>query len=624
MAPNTVLQPVRRLLAASLTLGVLFAPVAAHEPVGERNEIAAPHSDPSAWQLWWMYQGERILAIRARVHALHPELLPAPEQVNEDVVPLLLKVLENESQRDLVGCAAVALGKCARRLDDVRPTLDALRPLLRHDELEIAESAVLALGLTGAVETVADLTALARDDDAGRKIAARDMVPSRLRVRALYSLCLLSEPAADASVDAEILRTARKVLADSVADPGLPADLPVAAIITLGSLGHAPDAARATETLDAALRILDTLPDSLTEPVVAHAPIATAKLLRRSHTRGLDGSTARLRTRLGQWRTMLDDLVQDPPKPSEHPSAVVDGEVDLPLGRSIVSAIGWTAGLVADQEPGDAWTPLLVRTFESSLEPHARYLALMALGELGGERALDFLLKILGATDDAEAANWTAAALGVHAHTNPALDDARSEAIAAALLARLDRVADSAQRQPIVIALGLLGRPAAIAPLRELLPRVANQDELAGRVALSLALLQDVASTKSIRELYDASSRRPARAEALGQALLLLGDQSVVEAATKSWDQNPQNLVSRAVAAYLIGISGDRRALPTLLHHAAADREKPLGRAFAVVALGSLCDPSPTPWSAPIADHVAYRSAPPTLTDTVAGVLDVL
>ena len=47
-------------------------------------------------------------------------------------------------------------------------------------------------------------------------------------------------------------------------------------------------------------------------------------------------------------------------------------------------------------------------------------------------------------------------------------------------------------------------------------------------------------------------------------------------------------------------------------------------RAFSAVALGMVCDRERTPWNACLAIGVNYPSAPPTLSDGSAGILDIL
>jgi hypothetical protein len=49
-----------------------------------------------------------------------------------------------------------------------------------------------------------------------------------------------------------------------------------------------------------------------------------------------------------------------------------------------------------------------------------------------------------------------------------------------------------------------------------------------------------------------------------------------------------------------------------------------LPRAFAAAAIGGIADPAPLPWNTPIGANMNYRASVETLTDQVAGVLDIL
>ena len=49
----------------------------------------------------------------------------------------------------------------------------------------------------------------------------------------------------------------------------------------------------------------------------------------------------------------------------------------------------------------------------------------------------------------------------------------------------------------------------------------------------------------------------------------------------------------------------------------------PLTRAFAAVALGSVCDKQALPWNSSLAALANYRAAVETLTDGGCGILDI-
>ena len=124
--------------------------------------------------------------------------------------------------------------------------------------------------------------------------------------------------------------------------------------------------------------------------------------------------------------------------------------------------------------------------------------------------------------------------------------------------------------------------------------------------------------------LRAASARRPFVLLQSVRALGLLGDHTLTDQLVGELDGNGQSVTRLAATAAALGQIGDRRCLPALRRLAADLDATPLSRAFAAVALGSVCDKDPIPWNAAYASHVNYRAATETLTDGAAGILDLL
>src|SRR5690606_2995612 len=108
------------------------------------------------------------------------------------------------------------------------------------------------------------------------------------------------------------------------------------------------------------------------------------------------------------------------------------------------------------------------------------------------------------------------------------------------------------------------------------------------------------------------------------RALGLLGDHTLTEQLNAELREPGATLVRLSATASALAQIGDRRCLPALQQLAASDDVAPLTRAFAAVALGGVCDKDPLPWNAVYATQVNYRAATETLTDGIAGILDLL
>ena len=127
-----------------------------------------------------------------------------------------------------------------------------------------------------------------------------------------------------------------------------------------------------------------------------------------------------------------------------------------------------------------------------------------------------------------------------------------------------------------------------------------------------------------IRAVMQASERRPQVLLQSSRALGLLRDGTVVAELCRQIQGSSHGLARLAALAAALGQIGDRRSLEPLLMMSSEPSLTPLTRAFAVVALGSICDKAPLPWNAAYASTTNYRAATDTLTDGAAGILDIL
>ncbi|MEM8711066.1 MAG: hypothetical protein AAGG01_08945 [Planctomycetota bacterium] len=150
-----------------------------------------------------------------------------------------------------------------------------------------------------------------------------------------------------------------------------------------------------------------------------------------------------------------------------------------------------------------------------------------------------------------------------------------------------------------------------------------TQDPAArGRIALALGWLRFEPAHQELIDLMGPARFNPELLRSLSVALVLYGDASVVPRLLEMLD-GARSVSSRAAVAAALGSVGDRRAIDPLLTIAMSRRQPTLARAFAIVALGKLCEPTPLPWKTPIAHGTPYFAATEALRNGASGLLDL-
>jgi HEAT repeat protein len=141
---------------------------------------------------------------------------------------------------------------------------------------------------------------------------------------------------------------------------------------------------------------------------------------------------------------------------------------------------------------------------------------------------------------------------------------------------------------------------------------------------LALGLLQDARAIPDLRVLRKDSVRRTFVMMQSVRALGLLGDHTLTDQLNAELAAPGVSLIRLSAIASALAQIGDRRSLPALQKLLADTDVAPLTRAFAAVALGGVCDKDPLPWNSIYASQVNYRASTETLTDGMAGILDLL
>lgn len=588
--------------------------------------------DLGRWEFWWEFGKDPYLQLREsiRVHAAEraedrftdrrlaaaPGATARPTKADlDEVVSQLEQILGSQPDRDAASACMVALAKIGAA-NRPKGHLRLLAPYLAGSDQELRETAALALGIQGLADdaTLSTLVGLVRDDESGRRTTGDVAVNERTRAFAAYALGLLRRRIGAADLIEQIDAPLRDVLAEPTRHGR---DLKVAAV---EALGLANDGQAIGDRLHAAAKSIQALGDYYRSDLgagehllQAHCPPAIARQL---------AGQPRVQA---YWRDLFRaDLAaslagaETPPRAG---NAFVAQSCAIALGELCEA---WTAA------EGDtaACASLLLDCYRRHKDQQTRCFALMALARIGGDRARDALLAELRSASKALERPWVAMALGVWTARRAAMEaaDPQGDREVADALAKVFQ--DSVNPNvvgAIGIALGLAGDADLAGPmLRRQLSEHRNRDDAAGYLALALGLLRDRTSIADVRGLLTDASRRPFVVLQCSRALGLMNDDSVAPMLCAQLQSEGASLVRLSAAAAALGTLGDRRSIPLLLQLARDAQQPALSRAFAIVALGSVCDDAALPWNAAYASPTNYRAAVDTLTDGARGILDIL
>ncbi len=570
---------------------------------------------PGTWQRWWETNREPLL--RERTGPAMPitgrgETLPggnggpgpvSPFAITVDdrrnrIVPALLHLIGSENHRDVQTACLMALAKIG--LDGSGATLESVfLQRLSRDDLEVRETAALALGIAGRPAALAPLLALLRDEPSGRKLVGSQKVPDRVRAFAAYGLALLARRLGETDVQEQAAAAFWKVLRTEASGTR---DLRTACVLGLGALRDAerPEGKRlAWQIVDELLVWLAEQRGPGEEMVQAQAPLALARLL------GRGDSPAHRRCK----KALLGLLTADSPRGNA-------------LLQSAAIALGLLALPVEDCADDGPVGVALQKCYDRGAEPHVRLFAVIALARIGGDGNRTWLLGAYSRGNQLMEKPWLALALGLLAR-----DRARGGAVDAEigklLFEALAATGAEDLRAPLAVSVGLCKVPTHAAPMRQLLLERASNERFAGYLCTGLGLLGDPAAVPDLAKVLDGARRRPFVLQSAAVALGQLGDREIT-ARLVALLAASDSVASAVALSSAIGRIGDRRAIDPLLG-LSADAERPaLVRAFVAAALGWLGDKDPLPWNLPFAADANYAVEVDTLSNGSTGILDIL
>jgi HEAT repeat protein len=582
-------------------------------------------ADDSAWSLWWQFNKEPYLELRAHVRSApisdtgdglllgrgdgaRKSLKPTQAQIRASIVPVLLAALARETNNDIVTACLIALAKIGEAGEGAGnpPFAPVFERFLADRNQEISETAAVALGIMASPRSIEALAALLLDSDDGRALVGRSSVHRRTRAFAGYGLGLIGVSNPDAAIGERIVVILKHALET---DDTASADLKVACVNAIG-LVPLPGLVRLAQ-IDALLGLLQ---DEELDPLVrAHCPAALGRLVpglsadrREPHRR----RTVDVLIRLATARSQRAELV-----------------------HSSVQALG-LLGTNDGEDPLDGRIrDVLTGSFR---DQQAQRFALVALAKVGARagaarpedgvrEAASFLLDRLS-RERSDIRAWAGLSCGILAR---GLVDAGTTSPVIGSLQQAVRVTlrderDPSSRGALAISCGIMGAREAAPLLLELLNEERG-DDARGHFAVALGLMGAREALGPVNKIVGESRYRPELLQHAAIALALLGDAGAVPKLTGLLAE-ARSLATQASLSTALGFVGDQRSVDPLVAMLGNRELTERARAFAAVALGIVADEDLLPWNTKIALDGDYRAAPATLTDpgTGAGVLDIL
>ena len=592
--------------------------------------------DLGRWEFWWEFGKDPFLRLRdmiyrdrrvdpgqalwnARIAAnVRSVSRPNAKDVRE-VASQLSSLLSSSTDRDISSACLLALAKIGPTQAGFDLT-QLLTPFLARGDQELRESAAIALGIAGSLDREPQqiLADLIDDSAAGRKLSGKTSVNERTRTFAAYASGLLLHRSRAAGASMRLITPLQSVLNN----PSMhKRNLMVAAIEALALFpqdwrGKAAATLRDSIVVSLA-RYYDRDLGAGDQLIQAHVPTAIARLLPPKSIEAI------------KWRERFAADLKAGLRSSA--SANSRAKVNHHVAQSCALALGSMCEPWEDENSSSNDVGLLlVRVHKEHRDQQTRSFASMALARIGGAEPFRYLIAQLQGANKAIEMPWIAVSLGVIAAkqriegTHVGKLAAEFEQLTKALLKQFEKARNPGTIGSLAIALGLTGSGDARDVLRRTLVEQAKRDDVAGYVALALGMLQDASAIPDLRVLRKGSVRRTFVMMQSVRALGLLGDHTLTDQLNAELAAPGITLIRLSAIASALAQIGDRRSLPALRKLMADQSVAPLTQAFAAVALGGVCDKDPLPWNSVYATHVNYRASTETLTDGMAGILDLL
>ena len=544
----------------------------------------AAGTDFTSWSTWWEFNKHPYLNLRARLASRFSvtglgrsgvagetkegqpiSARPTFDELKEQMLPVLRELLKADDP-DIVDSAVLALARVtpAEHADLV---LKDLTGALAHRERSVQQAAILGLGILGQRASVPLLLEILNDSVGGRKLLQiRQEVDDVQRALAAVALGYLSDPRAIPPLREIVERT-----------PDSRLDFKAGAVLALGLFREGQ--------VEVVPFLLEQLHDRrLSDLVKAQIPVALARLDEAA-------------------RPVLPQLLK-----------LVESQKTANLVReSCIVALG----KLAAPEDLDV-IKSLTRMAQRGTDQASVNFAFIALGEIGARAAADdgrhgemrndltrFLLRNLTRPRKQSQLVWAATACALLGRSYAPESEERA-LIASKLAEAWKETRNPAQRGALAISLGLIEADFMGGELLEALKDSGDRD-LNGYVAEALGLMRHEAAAHDLLSILKTDNDPQYRVR-VATGLGLMGDLEVsgllVTELTRA-----RTLFSTSAVAKALGNVGDRTAIAPLLELVQTERRPGLARAFGAVALGLIGEKTPLPWNSRVSVGANYLAA---------------
>lgn len=551
--------------------------------------------DPAAWQWWWwLHRGELLGTERlAAARQLNAPLSGAPSDQVQDLdlaaatrralaADALLGVLERDGDPAVRREALLSLGRLggARVVGSAgEDSHRALVSALGASSREVSESAIVGLGLSGSRDGVIELAAILRDDERGRKSLGTERIDERRRSLAAYAIALAS----NRTERPELVRFASHHLMQVfVAEEGRD-ELGAAVVVSLGAL---PGDSPALDSEEIVLELLARLDRRRGSRMVrAQIPLAVARLAASNpelHETASRSLIERIKTRGRGDEGLREAAVIGLGMLGDADGDEIDRDIRAALALSLRKGGGLerryaaiALGQVGARPGGSQFgSPFAATTqVESVLAEHVsngrsreQVWGGLALGQMGIELASHKKLLsasgagiLLGSLEKSRSAEG---AIG-YSIACSLIGDNRARA---AILDRLEALADRDSRSQLAFALGHLGgggvgAELAVAELRAGMERAWPDADQASWYALALGLSGDLEVRDTLAQTLD-GSRSSTDVSACARGLAWLGGPVALDRVVDQLEVGDLDVEARAALARGAGWIGDLRGDP--------------------------------------------------------------
>ena len=588
-------------------------------------------TNPESWQIWWHYNRWDYLNVRnnravtgsggfylgrGERAATQPVLRASRSQMQDVVQPAILEALLRGGRAELEIFCLHALAKLREVAPDERlgGFGDVVPRFLRSGNQDVAEKAVLALGIRGEDRFMPWLVAILGNTPMGREIVGRDQIGHRLRAFAAYGLGLLAERTESAEVVVAIHDALTQAL--WIERP----EVQAACLMAIG-LNPLPldqeyldqsELFQGRTRVDQILELVSFFEDSKQSLVArSQAPNAIARLV--------EDTTDSLRGRAAYAFLVASGVHSREPREVQNAAVIALGAIGRAGPESIDVEIRSQLERVA---------------YKSSVDRTTRFLAMIALGQVagrGGEGEDPFLaveptrkvfVRYLGRSRGMSQA-WTALALGILESNAAARGELPDPTSGKVLRQVFKRTRSFEVGGAIAIALGMLRDLEAEELLRERMLD-AGEEQIRGYTALALGMIGAPTSIQPVRQILTGSTHLPFVVEYASIGLALLGDQEIGSTLYSILSKAANPRVQASVASAM-GWIRDPRPLNQLCQQLVDTRKNDTGRAWTAVAVGRICDDDTWPWVGRLSVNVQYDVWLPTMIEPAfqSGLLDL-